>query len=286
VIETEKATYPIKRMRELREVSRSGFYRWRVARDDPRAASATSWMARSPRERRSVPFPAALADELATLMVGTGCLLANARSPASRVPVRVVMAAGCVLVSAAAGCSSRSPGSTPSTPASTSAVAPLPATSAIQDGSIPGIGATRANWDDSHTPNAANNNGSAYGDDPSLPSYLTTDGAVYSNVGDLGTERIQYYTLYMHTADPLEALRRLRQELPSDATVAWDLTLNQCYRVAVNSPTLQAAGHYMADVQLEYFQEDGTRATNPDRFNIASFWLDEAGSPPNPEKGC
>jgi hypothetical protein len=31
VIETD--TYPIKRMHELREVSRSGFYRWRVARD-------------------------------------------------------------------------------------------------------------------------------------------------------------------------------------------------------------------------------------------------------------
>jgi hypothetical protein len=199
------------------------------------------------------------------------------------------MAAGCVLVSAAAGCSSRSPGSTPSTPASTSAVAPLPATSAVQDESIPGIGATRANWDASHTPNAANNNGAAYGDDPSLPSYLAPNRAVYSDVDeDPGSQRIQYYTLNMPTVDPLEVLRRIRQELPSDATVAWDLTLNQCYRVAFNSPTLQAAGHYMAmaDVQLQYIQEDGTTATNPDRFNQALLWLDEAGSPPNPEKGC
>jgi putative transposase len=33
VIEMEKATYPIKRMCELLEVSRSGYYRWRVNRD-------------------------------------------------------------------------------------------------------------------------------------------------------------------------------------------------------------------------------------------------------------
>ena len=212
------------------------------------------------------------------------------RGPGIVNSTRVAVAVGCVLVSAAAGCSSRTPWwstpSTPSTPASTSAAASLPATSAIQDESIPGIGATRANWDASHTPNAANNNGSAYGDDPSLPSYLTNDGAVYSDVGDLGTGRIQVYDLSMHTVDGDEVLRRLRQELPSDATVAWYLTLNQCYRVAFNSPTLQAAGHYMADVQLQYIQEDGTPATSPDRFNAASFWLNEAGSPPDPEKGC
>jgi hypothetical protein len=167
-----------------------------------------------------------------------------------------------------------------------SAAASLPATSAVQDGSIPGIGATRAAWDASHTPNAANKNSLDYGDDPSLPSNLTTNGAVYKDVGDLGTDRIQAYTLSMHTVDAQEVLRRIRQELPSDVTVAWDLTLNRCYRVAFNSPTLQAAGHYMADVELEYIQEDGTTATSPGRFNIASFWLDEAGSPPNPEKGC
>jgi hypothetical protein len=140
--------------------------------------------------------------------------------------------------------------------------------------------------DASHAPNAANKNSLDYGDDPSLPSYLTTNGAVYKDVGDLGTDRIQAYTLSMHTVDAQEVLRRIRQELPSDATVAWDLTLNRCCRVAFNSPTLQAAGHSMADVELEYIQEDGTTATSPDRFNIASFWLDEAGSPPNPEKGC
>jgi hypothetical protein len=202
--------------------------------------------------------------------------------------VRVAIAVGCVLVSAAAGCSSRSPfWSTPSAPASTSAVAPLPATSAVQPESIPGIGATRAIWDAWHTRNAANNDGSAYGDDPSLPSYLTDNGAVYSDVDQaLDTGRIQFYNLNMHTVEPNEVLLRVRQELPSDATVAWDLTLDQCYRVAFNSPTLQAAGDYMAGVQLQYIQEDGTRAPSTDRFNLASFWLDRAGSPPNPEIGC
>jgi hypothetical protein len=151
---------------------------------------------------------------------------------------------------------------------------------------IPGIGATRANWDALHTLNAANNNGSDYGDDPSLPEYLTNNGAVYRDVNDLGTGRIQTYTLAMHTVDAQEVLRQLRQELPSDATVAWDLTRDQCYRVAFNSPTLQAAGRVMAEAELEYIQQDGTTATSPDRFNIASFWLDDAGSPPDPEKGC
>jgi hypothetical protein len=175
--------------------------------------------------------------------------------------VRVAVAVACGLVTAAAGCSSRSPGSTP---ASASAVAPLPAISAIQDESIPGIGASRAHWDASHTPNAANNDGSDYGDDPSLPSYLAPSGAVYSGVNDQGTGRIQFYDLNMLPVDGDEMLRRVRQELPSDAKVAWDLTFDQCYRLAFNSPTLQAAGDYMADVQLEYIQEDGSRRTSPD----------------------
>jgi hypothetical protein len=199
-------------------------------------------------------------------------------------PGRVAIAVGCVLVSAAAGCSSRSPGSTPSTPASTSAVAPLPATSAVEDASVPGIGATRAAWDESHTPNAVDTNG--YGDDPSLPEYLTPSGAVYSQVDDKGTGRIQVYALNMHTVDRFQVLPRVRQELPSDVTVAWDLMRDQCYRVAFNSPTLQAAGDYMAEVQLQYIQEDGTMATSSDGFNQAVFWLDGAGSPPDREDGC
>ncbi|MDT5171485.1 MAG: hypothetical protein QOD02_4835 [Mycobacterium sp.] len=208
------------------------------------------------------------------------------RGPGIVNSTRVAVAVGCALIGAAAGCSSPSPGSTPSTPARTAAAAPLLAISAIQDELIPGIGATRANWDASHTLNAANDNGSDYGDDPSLPSYLTNNGAVYRDVGDFGTGRIQAYTLAMHTVDAQEVLRQLRPELPSDATVAWDLTRDQCYRVAFNSPTLRAAGRAMAEAELQYIQADGTTATSPDRFNLASLWLEDAGSPPDPEKGC
>ena len=209
--------------------------------------------------------------------------------------VRVVMAVGGVLISAAAGCSSSSPQGAPSTSASASAVAPLPETSAVappqeasavQDESIPGIGATRAAWNAAHTPNAANGNGSVYGNDPSLPSYLSANGAVYRDVDDQGTGRIQTYALNMHTVEGAEVLRRVRQELPSDAKVAWDLMLAQCYQVAFNSATLAAVGHYMPEVRLEYVQEDGTKARSPDRFNIALFWLEGAGSPPNPDSGC
>ena len=199
---------------------------------------------------------------------------------------RVAVAVGCVLVSAAAGCSSPAQGSSPGTSARTSAAAAQPATAAIGGELIPGIGATRAGWDASHTLNAANNNGTDYGDDPGLPSYLTNNGAVYHDVDDLGTGRIQAYTLAMHTVDAEQVLRQLRQELPSDATVAWHLTRDQCYRVAFNSPALKAAGHFMAEAELQYIQQDGTAATSPDRFNIASIWLDDAGYPPDPEKSC
>jgi hypothetical protein len=160
----------------------------------------------------------------------------------------------------------------------------MPATSAGHYKSIPGIGATRAAWDDSHTPNAANTK--AYGDDPSLPEYLAPSGAVYSDVADHGTGRIQVYALNMHTVDRVEVLRRVQRELPSDAAVAWDVPFDQCYRVAFNSPTLQAAGDYMAEVQLQYIQQDGTKATSRDGFNQAVFWLDGAGSPPDPESPC
>lgn len=192
---------------------------------------------------------------------------------------RAAVVVGCILASAAAGCSSPSTASAP-------AGGSLPAPRAIREALIPGIGATRADWDESHAPNTANGNGSDYGDDPSLPEYLTNNGAVYRDVGDLGTARIQTYSLAMHTVDAQGVLRQLRQELPSDATVAWDLTRDQCYRVAFNSPTLQAAGRVMAEAELQYIQPDGTPATGPDRFNIASFWLEDTGSPPDPEKSC
>ncbi|OBI44134.1 hypothetical protein [Mycobacterium sp. E796] len=197
--------------------------------------------------------------------------------------VRVAIAAGCVLVSATAGCS-RSPASTPAAPASLSAVALVPAASAVQGESIPGIGATRAAWDDSHTPNAAA--ADAYGRDPSLPEYLAHGGAVYSDVSDQGTDRIHGYSLNMHTVDRFEVLRRVWQELPSDATVAWDLMRDHCYRVAFNSPTLRAVGDFMATVQLQYVQADGKKATSSDRFNQAVFRLDRAGSPPDGAEGC
>jgi hypothetical protein len=159
-------------------------------------------------------------------------------------------------------------------------------TSAVQDESIPGIGATRAAWKDTHTPNGANGSGSAYGNDPSLPAFLSDIGAVYLDVDDHGTGRIQSYTLNMHTVEGAEVQRQVRRELPSDAKLAWDLMLGQCYQMAFNSATLEAASHQMAEVRLEYIKEDGTKASNPDRFNVAAFWLDEAGASPDPDGGC
>jgi hypothetical protein len=185
------------------------------------------------------------------------------------------------LVTAAAGCSRERASTAPTSP---SVVAPLAALSSVQGEPIPGIGATRAAWDDSHTPNPAVANG--YGSDPSLPEYLAPRGAVYSDVSDRGTGRIHAYSLNMHTVDRLEVLRRVWRELPADATVAWDAMRDQCYRVAFNSPTLRAAGDWLAEVQLQYILADGKKAASSDRFNQAVFWLDGAGSPRGQTEGC
>jgi hypothetical protein len=193
----------------------------------------------------------------------------------------VAIAVGCVSVTVATGCSAVITGT-----AAPRASAGVPITSAIKRSSIPGIGATRADWNASHTPNSAFNNGKVYGDNPSLPSFLAANGAVYIKVFDLGTDRIQSYTLNMHEAGRHQALERLQQELPADAKVAWELTFDHCYRVAFDSATLQAAGHYMAEVQLDNLREDGTTATNPETFNEAAFQLDAAGSPPNSQIDC
>ena len=193
---------------------------------------------------------------------------------------RVVIAVGCLSVSAA-GCSSSLPSSTS---AKAQAVAPRP--SAVNDLSLPGIGAKRGDWDASHTPNAAFNNGMVYGENPGLPSYLAANGAVYIEVSDLGTGRIQSYKLNMQAATRHQALDRIRQELPPDAKVAWDLRLNHCYRVAFASPTLESAGHYMAEVQLQFLKANAMTATRPRSFNEAWFQLDAVGSAPNPQINC
>ena len=51
MIEAEKAIYTVKRMCELLEVSRSGYYKWRKSRDGgptPSSSGAPSWTPRSP----------------------------------------------------------------------------------------------------------------------------------------------------------------------------------------------------------------------------------------------
>ncbi len=194
------------------------------------------------------------------------------------------------VLSAAAGCSSASPISTPNTSASPSAASPLPPVSAVEDPSIPGIGATRQDWDASHAPNPDSDKfdkGAVYGYDPSFPFYLSgSEHAVYFAVSDMGTNRIQSYILNMHPVDRDDALARVRQELPSDATVAWDLTHDQCYRVAFDSARLQAVTGDMAIVQLEDLQEGGKPAPSPHQFNQAMFSIGIAGEKPTPDIGC
>jgi hypothetical protein len=204
----------------------------------------------------------------------------NSRNTSAFRPWRVVIAVVCALVTSA-GCSSRLVGGAP---VSSSTLAP--ATSAAQEHSITGIGATRADWDATHTPNPAFNNEMVYGQDPTLPWYLAANAAVYIEVSDLGTDRIQTYWVNMRLAGRDQALARVQRELPADAKVAWNLSFNHCIRIAFASPTLEAAGHYMAEVQLEDLKANGTMATRPHTFNQAKFQLDPTGSPPNPQIDC
>ena len=134
--------------------------------------------------------------------------------------------------------------------------------------------------------NSGGDSGASYGYDCSLPSYLAPNCTVYAAVSDEGTKRIQTYLLYMHSGNRDEALARVRQELPSDATVAWDLKLDRCYRVAFISPTLEAAGHYMAEIDVEDLQEGVGLAHDPHSFNLANFSLATPGESPDPEIGC
>jgi hypothetical protein len=182
------------------------------------------------------------------------------------------MAVGCMLVSAAAGCSSGSP-------------------VRVDDPSIPGTGATRHDWDASHTPNPDSDKfdkGAVYGYDPSLPSYLSgNEHAVYIAVFDHdtnGTKRIDHYILNMPEADMDGAMARVRMELPSDATFVRDVRLDRCYRVVFSSATSKAAMHGqdnvtelsdMVEVQLDELGEGGRGkpTLNPYRFNQAWFQL-------------
>jgi hypothetical protein len=79
-----------------------------------------------------------------------------------------------------------------------------------------------------------------------------------------------------------DALARVGQELPADATVVWDQTKDQCYRVAYVSPTLEAVmKQLMVVVQLQHLQRGGQLASSPDTFNQADFQLATVGTKPD-----
>ena len=140
--------------------------------------------------------------------------------------------------------------------------APTSASPAVlRDPSIPGIGATRADWDASHRPTPSFDNGMVYGYDPSLPRSLADQGQVYFAVQDAETKtgrRITHYFLNIKASDRADAIERVKQELPSYAAEASHLNLDSCYRVQFKSPTLEAAqpGN-MVEVQIQFMQDDG-----------------------------
>jgi hypothetical protein len=158
----------------------------------------------------------------------------------------------------------------------------------VQDPSIPGIGATRDDWDSSHTRNPYYDNNKVYGEDHSLPQSLSPDGAVYISVNDYtayGVERIGSYVLNMYPVPRDAALMEVRRELPSDSTVAWDLNLDSCYRAAFISPTL-AGVHRMAEIQIQDVRNDGTLESSPEKYNQADLSLNALGAQPDPDVAC
>ncbi len=163
----------------------------------------------------------------------------------------------------------------------------MPTARSVKDPSIPGLGATREDWDASHTPTPGLNPEGAFGSDPTLPTYVANKGAVYAAVTDeqiYGLSRITGYTLHMHSVDRQEALARARQELPADSSMVWELKLDQCYRVGFESPELAKFGR-MAMVQLQEFQPGGL-TTDSSRYNEADFEAFAAGSHSDPSIGC
>ena len=84
MIEAEKATYPIKRMCELLEVSRSGFYKWRASRD----AGPTP----AQRHRRELDTKVAAFHRASDGVYGAPRILADLRADGERVSRKTVAA--------------------------------------------------------------------------------------------------------------------------------------------------------------------------------------------------
>jgi putative transposase len=84
VIEAEKATYAIKRMCELLEVSRSGFYKWRLGRD--RGPSAPQ------RRRAELDVKVAASHAASDGVYGAPRVLADLRAEGTRVSRKTVAA--------------------------------------------------------------------------------------------------------------------------------------------------------------------------------------------------
>ena len=84
MIEAEKATYPVKRMCDLLEVSRSGFYKWRTSRDGRP----------SPAQRRRADLDAKVADfhRASDGVYGAPRILADLRAEGERVSRKTVAA--------------------------------------------------------------------------------------------------------------------------------------------------------------------------------------------------
>jgi hypothetical protein len=108
---------------------------------------------------------------------------------------------------------------------------------------------------------------------------------VFFGPGDDGVERIDTFTLNLHLPDRDVALARVRQELPADATVAWDQELGQCYLAEFTGPTLETVAHAKVKVEL-LKRESGTLAPHPREFNQAVVDLVPVDLPPSPGLGC
>ena len=84
MIEAEKATYPIKRMCELLEVSRSGYYKWRNARMSGPGPAA--------RRRAELDAKVAAFHEASDGVYGAPRILADLRADGERVSRKTVAA--------------------------------------------------------------------------------------------------------------------------------------------------------------------------------------------------
>lgn len=150
---------------------------------------------------------------------------------------------------------------------------------------ITGYGATQSDWNANHQVDNRYDSGSVYNATPGLGLDTQHDDKYYAVLTQSG--RILTYEMRLPNGSSLAAARaEIMQEFPSDATVVWQQTKDQCSQMEISSATLGNSsvlgssdiGNPQGQVFVE-FQTDSTSTENlnsyydPSNVNLATVNL-------------